>query len=55
MTNVIGATLNWLDAVKRYYIVVNELNALSDTELKHLGIDRIQIHSEALKSFTSAI
>jgi len=51
MLNILEAAARWVSSYSLYMTTISQLNALSDNELKHLGITREQIIFEAAKHF----
>jgi uncharacterized protein YjiS (DUF1127 family) len=51
MINILESATTWVSSYSRYMITIAELNALTDYELKDLGITREQIMFEAAKQF----
>jgi len=51
MINILESATTWVSSYSRYMITIAELNALSNNELKELGITREQILFEAAKHF----
>jgi len=55
MTNVINGMLDFMQAWRSYYVVYNQLDKLSNKELRDMGLTRCEIHNEAMKSFMRSI
>jgi uncharacterized protein YjiS (DUF1127 family) len=54
MLNVLEAAAKWVNSYSLYMTTIAELNALTDRELKDLGMTREQIMFEAAKHFARA-
>lgn len=51
MLNILEAATNWVSSYSLYMSTIAELNALTNRELKDLGMTREQIIFEAAKHF----
>jgi uncharacterized protein YjiS (DUF1127 family) len=51
MTHILEAVAKWATSYSRYMNTIAELNALTDRELRDLGMTREQIMFEAAKHF----
>jgi uncharacterized protein YjiS (DUF1127 family) len=54
MTHILKAAAKWVSSYSLYMTTIAELNALTDRELKDLGMTREQIIFEAAKHFARA-
>lgn len=55
MINVLDGMLDFMRAWRSYYVVYDQLNKLSNKDLRVLGLSRCDIHDEAMKSFMRGI